>query len=224
MLKISKTFSSHTPPLIAQRSNKNFLVIGNSISIHGTCEYWWSVCGMGASRKENDFVHLIANTLSKNHPTKFDIINFFQWEAMHYDRSEALSLLDKFNGKNYDFIIIQLGENINNFDTLESDFKALIKHVKNKICNAKIIVTGKFFTFKNEIIDKIKRKVCTETGAYFVDLQDINTADYCVGLDYEVFDENGNRHVVNHNGVALHPNDKAMKVYAERILKLVNRQ
>ena len=178
---------------------------------------------MGASRKENDFVHLIANTLSQNYQTNFDIINFIQWEAMHYDRSEALSLLDKFNGKNYDFIIIQLGENINNFDTLESDFKALINYIKNKICDAKIILTGNFFTFKNEIIDKIKIKVCNEIDVHFVDLQDINTADYCVGIGYEVFDENGNKHVVNHKGVAIHPNDKAMKVYAERILQLVNK-
>lgn len=222
MLKISKTFSATTPTLTS-RSNKNFLVIGNSISIHGICEYWWSICGMGASRKENDFVHLIANTLSQNYQTNFDIINFIQWEAMHYDRSEALSLLNKFNGKNYDFIIIQLGENINNFDTLESDFKALINYIKNKICDAKIILTGNFFTFKNEIIDKIKIKVCNEIDVHFVDLQDINTADYCVGIGYEVFDENGNKHVVNHKGVAIHPNDKAMKVYAERILQLVNK-
>ena len=222
MLKISKKFSSYTPPLIAQNSNINFLVIGNSISIHGICEYWWSVCGMGASRKEKDFVHLIADSLSKNSPTNFDIIIFFQWEAMHYDRSEALALLDKFNGKNYDFIIIQLGENIHNIDTLESDFKALINHVKNKICaNAKIIVIGQFFTFGKGFINNIKRKVCTETGAYFVDLSDIQTADYCVGLGYVVIGDDGKKHVVNHKGVAIHPNDKAMKVYADRILKLV---
>lgn len=221
MLKISKKFSVYTP-LIVSHSDINFWVIGNSISIHGICEYWWGLWGMGASCKENDFVHLIADTLSKNHPTNFDVINFFQWETMHYDRSEALALLDKFNGKNYDFIIIQLGENIHNIDTLESDFKALINYVKNKICaHSKIIVTGQFFSWRNDAIDNIKRKVCAETGSYFVDLQDIQTADYCVGLGCEVFDEYGNRHVINHKGVAIHPNDKAMKVYAEKILKLV---
>lgn len=176
---------------------------------------------MGASRKENDFVHLIADTLRKDYSTKFDIINFFQWESMHYDRAEALELLNKFYGKNYDFIVVQLGENIHNIDTLESDFKTLINYLRNKIsANAKIVVVGQFWD--NDAIDLIKKKVCKETSAYFVNLKDIQTAEYCVGLGSVVFGDDGKEHVVNHQGVAMHPNDKAMRVCAERILQALN--
>ena len=35
----------------------NYLAIGNSLTLHGICEYWWNECGMAASSLEKDYVH-----------------------------------------------------------------------------------------------------------------------------------------------------------------------
>ena len=154
---------------------------------------------MAASQKSNDFVHVLANFLSQNFDVEFDIHNFFQWELMDYDRAETLDLLKKFHGKNYDFIVIQLGENVHNVDTFEKDFFELIKYVREKIsARARIFVVGNFW--RNEFVDFIKFKISLMTGSFFVNLQDIQSAEFQIG------------------GVAKHPNDRAMRICAERIL------
>ncbi|MBR1728654.1 MAG: SGNH/GDSL hydrolase family protein [Selenomonadaceae bacterium] len=208
------------PPPIVNKSF-SFLVLGNSITEHGICEYWWGDWGMGASKRENDFVHVMADTLSKKYNVTFDFINLFQWEAMHYDRAESLQLLEKFSNKNYDFVVIQLGENISNVFTLEQDFVELINYVKKTISSkAEFVMLGQFW--KNDLIDMIKQNACTLTKSHFINLTDIQNSKYQVGIGCEVFGEDGTKHIVNHPGVALHPNDKAMKVFVERILKALN--
>lgn len=172
---------------------------------------------MAATQKENDFVHVIANSLAKNFDVTFDIFNFYQWEIMHYDRAETLDMLKKFHGKNYDFIVIQLGENVHESDTFEEDFLELIKYIREKIsARAKIFVVGNFW--KNEIVDFIKFKISLMTGSFFVNLMDIQSAEFEIGTGVEVFGDDGQKHLVTHSGVAKHPNDRAMKICAERIL------
>lgn len=213
-----KSSTSYPPPVHGDgRQQINFLVIGNSITQHGIGEYWWGLWGMAATQKSNDFVHVIANYLSKNFDVNFDIFNFFQWELMHYDRAETLAMLNKFHGKNYDFIVIQLGENVNNSETFEKDFFELIKNIREKIsAGAKIFVVGNFW--RNEIVDFIKFKISLMTGSFFVNLMDIQSAEFAIGTGVEVFGDDGKKHLVTHSGVAKHPNDKAMRICAERIL------
>lgn len=38
-----------------------YLAIGNSITQHGICDYWWNKHGMAASREDRDYVHLVKN-------------------------------------------------------------------------------------------------------------------------------------------------------------------
>lgn len=40
-------------------SRFNCLVIGNSITKHGKCDYWWGEYGMAASKLSNDYFHLL---------------------------------------------------------------------------------------------------------------------------------------------------------------------
>ena len=172
---------------------------------------------MAATQKSNDFAHVIANFLSQNFDVKFDIFNFFQWELMHYDRAETLDLLKKFHGKNYDFVVIQLGENVHNGDTFEKDFFELIKYVREKISpRGKIFLVGNFW--RNELVDFIKFKISLMTQSFFVNLQDIQSPAFEIGTGVEVFGDDGQKHLVTHNGVAKHPNDEAMRICAERIL------
>lgn len=46
--------------------NYNYFAIGNSITIHGKCDYWWNVCGMAASTLENDYVHQLGLMIAKD--------------------------------------------------------------------------------------------------------------------------------------------------------------
>ena len=200
----------------------SFLVIGNSITVHGCCEYWWGRWGMGASQREKDFVHLLATRLEEKYNVSFEIINLFQWETMYYDRAETLQLLDKFLDKKFDLIILQLGENISNVVTLKEDFFALINYVRAKISStAEIVIIGQFW--KNDSVDMIKRDICTATGCHFIDLHDIqNDPEYLVGIGREVFGDDGQKHIVVHEGVANHPGDKAMELLTNRIFDSLN--
>lgn len=46
------------------------LILGNSITLHSPCSYWWGSWGMAASSAEHDFVHILANMQDKCPPCK----------------------------------------------------------------------------------------------------------------------------------------------------------
>ena len=193
--------------------------------MHGICEYWWGEWGMAASSRENDFVHLMASKLGERYVVDFDFKNFVEWESDHSNRVEHLSLFDPFLHRDYDLVVIQLGENIKNIDTLNTDFETMIDYIRTKISvGAEIVVVGQFW--RNDAIDAIKKNVCERTGSHFVDLHDIQNVSYRIGYGEmsRVLGDDGNVHVVDHAGVAAHPNDAAMKIYAARILAACNQK
>ena len=82
---------------------------------------------MAASSPENDYVHLLVNKLRKSgQHVEYADINFSKWEIMDHDRDEVLPLLDDLLDKSYDYIIVQLGENIFSVANLEGDFRSLL--------------------------------------------------------------------------------------------------
>ncbi|WP_405756688.1 hypothetical protein [Anaerovibrio slackiae] len=98
----------------------NLLFIGNSITKHGKCSYWPGVWGMAASSAEKDYVHLLVDKLRRSgQHVEYADINFFKWEIMDHDRDEVLPLLDDLLDKSYDYIIVQLGENVSSVANLE---------------------------------------------------------------------------------------------------------
>lgn len=44
----------------------DYLAIGNSITLHSECDFWWNECGMAATNKDNDYVHIVSKELSEN--------------------------------------------------------------------------------------------------------------------------------------------------------------
>lgn len=46
-------------------------------------------------------------------------------------------------------------------------------------------------------------------------------ANYLAGLGTIVYDQNGNGHVIEHEGVVVHPGDKGMKYIAEVVEKKI---
>ena len=141
----------------------NLLFIRNSITKHGKCSYWPGEWGMAASSPEKDYVHLLVNKLRKSgQHVEYADINFFKWEIMDHDRDEVLPLLDDLLDKSYDYIIVQLGENISSVANLEGDFRSLLAYLQKSCLKENILVCSSFF--KKDDVDNIKRNVCSRGG------------------------------------------------------------
>ena len=202
----------------------NYLAIGNSITKHGLCSYWWSNHGMAASRKDNDYYHLLKSFL-RDHYGKVhsEICSFAVWEMQSYDREETYELLENYLSENLNLITLQLGENVHDLSTFEKDFDILIKHIKKRAPKAKLLVIGDFWTKENR--DILKQKVAENNNVQFVSLEGIrdNKFYYCKKGSI-VYDENEKQHTIEHDGVAKHPGDKGMRAIANRIIAVLSKR
>lgn len=85
----------------------NYLAIGNSITFHDTCDYWWNKCGMAASKESEDYFHKLCGMLEDKYgSTTAYAYNFSVWEIMENDRAETLPLLDTYLNENLDLITV----------------------------------------------------------------------------------------------------------------------
>ena len=134
-----------------------------------------------------------------------------------------LQSLNEFLNPNLNLVIIEVGENINNATTanLENDYCNLINYIKEH-SNAHIILIDDFWY--NELKHNIKINAAKRTNIDFVNLIDIkeNIKEYESYIGEKVLGNDGNLHSIDHQGVANHPNDKAHKLYAERIYNFLD--
>lgn len=199
----------------------NYFAIGNSITVHRICDFWWNEVGMAASDAEHDYFHQVLSHLNRTHSkVKGEAFYFLDWEINSEDRNGVLDELDAFLSPRLDLVTIQLGENVTNTGTYETDFVSLINYVKAKAPFARIVVIGDFWS--NGDRNQMKINAVTATGVEFVSLEGItdNEAYYC-GLGTTVYDADGKTHIVEHDGVADHPGDNGMKEIADRIIKVL---
>ena len=201
----------------------NYLAIGNSITKHPLADYWWNECGMAATSADNDYYHIVLNHLKeKKDVVSSNAYNFSIWETLYTDRAETLEILDYYLDESLDLITIQLGENAQNLDTFESDFEYLINHIKEKSPSAEVIVIGDFW--ENEGRDEMKKETAENCGVKYISLNEIkDKKEYECGVGTEVFGEDSEPHIVEHAGVAAHPNDKAMKYIADKIIENISK-
>ena len=114
-------------------------------------------------------------------------------------------------------ITIQLAENASILTTYEDDYVSLLKYVKEKAPNARILVIGDFWKYQNR--SELKERAVIRANAEYVSLDGItDNEDYYCGKGAIVYDKDGNEHIVEHGGVAIHPGDKGMEAIAERII------
>lgn len=199
----------------------NYFAIGNSITIHETCDYWWNEIGMAASVAEKDYYHIVTAALeAKYGEVESNVFNFATWEVQAHDRAQTLSLLDPFLYEQLDLVTIQLSENASDLSTFKQDFEELIRYVQAKAPNAQIIVVGDFWDAGEKTI--LKRTAANATGVTFVSLNDIvGDPEYQSAMGAIVYDPEGGEHEVDHGGVAGHPGDKGMEYIAQTILNAV---
>lgn len=222
----------------------DYLAIGNSITQHPVYgDYWWGEWGMAASSEDKDYYHIVADKIA-NEKDEYttQALNFTIWEEPFYEREDALKYLEGYVDETLDLVTIQLGENIyqdSSSDTetasksksskssstssatfeekLADDYEDLIHYIKEKAPNAKILVIGEFWT--DDTKDSAKQKACQETGATFVSLSEIQDLSYRVGTDTEVEGADGVMHTIEYQPVGEHPGDEAMAYIAEAIIK-----
>ena len=196
----------------------NYLAIGNSITKHPICDYWWNEIGMAASREENDYVHLITERLGAD--VEMYALNFYIWEIQSADRAETLMVLEPYLSQNLNLVTVQLGENVADRGTLEQDYEELIRFIQDRCPDARIMLVGGFW--EDTETDGMKNAVASRCGIDFVDLSPVwDHAEYKVGLGATVYGGDGQGHAVEHGGVAEHPGDKGMKFIAESILEFI---
>ena len=203
------------------RDTFNYLAIGNSLTRHGICKYWWNLVGMAASDADHDYFHLVIRGLEDRHgKVTAQPFNFSTWERTAHDRDQTLASLDKVLDDRVSLVTIQLGENVVDRGTFAEDYVSLIEHIRRKTGGkAQIIVIGDFW--KDETI---RGSAAARCGVDYVSLKEIqNDPKYRSKIGAVVFDAEGNRHVVEHSGVAAHPGDEGMAFIAAKVLEKVGK-
>lgn len=196
----------------------DYLAIGNSITVHGICDYWWTERGMAASTTQKDYYHLVTDRLVQVHgQINTTALNLSSWETVSTDRAQTLQLAEDYLCDEIDMITVQLGENAKELDTFRADFEYLLTYLSAKAPNAKIIVVGDFWEMEDR--DAIKRAVCAKRGIAYADLSAIkDNREYMCPMGTVIYDDDGQTHTVEHGGVASHPGDLGMAYIADAIL------
>lgn len=197
----------------------NYLAIGNSITKHGLCDYWWNEIGMAATTQENDYVHRVTSFLEeKNDEVCMMACNYAVWEGQARDRAETFELINKYLDDRVDLVTVQLGENVSDLTTYEADYEELLRHIRKNAPSAQILVIDDFWQEGDRSF--LKEAAAANTGATFVSLAAIvNREEYQCGMGTIVYDADGEAHTVTHEGVAAHPGDLGMEYIADEIIK-----
>lgn len=198
----------------------NILAIGNSITLHPVCSYWWGSWGMAASSMDKDYIHQVQAGLSQKYPAvSLDIISVQNWETSS-SRSKQLAKFDTQLANAYDLVIIQLGENVNDMTTFKKDFNKLVSHVQDAQPNAKIVVVGDYWYRYGR--DAAQKDVALKHGCSFIDISKIRGVKaYCTSRGTKVLGDDGQLHTISNSWVAKHPNDAGMEYIANKILEVL---
>ena len=205
--------SRYVTKIIKDENALKVLFVGNSITLHAPKPEigWNGNWGMAASKKENDYVHLVVQGLEE----KFGPINYCiaQGAAWERDYPRGKEILEKYyedaKGFNADVVIIRIGENILNSMLQEVDCKPHFEDMIRFFASnplAKVIVTDNFW--RKELLDNILKEIAEEKGYIFCQLHDLQDDEKTMAIGQ-----------FEHKGVSIHPSDYGMECIAKRILK-----
>ncbi len=204
-----------------------YLAIGNSVTIHQICDYWWGAWGMAASSRENDYVHLVQSQLlvryGKN--TSVSLCSFIPWEKAltGNDRLTILNQLEPYLNDDLDLVTVQLGDGLIDETGLESDYENMLTYIKAHAPNAQVMLIGNFWDNGN--INSIKQQAAAACKVDYIDLTPLTTGEneaiFRSKMGDIVWGDDGQAHKINVYDVAQHPNDQAMAWIATYILEAI---
>lgn len=202
---LSACTSFHTIEVSKRITNPdgpNILFIGNSITYHAPVPDigWKGNHGMAATIDDNDYVHIVSNSLKAN----FTILSLGDWERAfwHYDYTK----LDKYKGW-ADYVVIKLGENVSEIIDFKKSFTELLKHID---CKNVVVISVWWDKPIYPQINDYMRSVTLENNFQWVELP-AHDATY---------------NAINYlnKDLADHPGDKGMRLIADSILKTLPNQ
>ncbi len=211
--------ASETEP---EKKTFTYLALGNSITKHGKCGYWWNECGMAASTAEKDYFHLVKAHLETEHDNvNATAYNFSAWEITAADRAQTLLTLEGYLSAKPDLITVQLSENVTDMTDFSGDFAYMLDWLAEKCPEAEIIVIDEFWNAQKS---DIKRGICAEKKVAFADLSEIRgKKEYQSSMGAVVYGDDGQAHTVDHTGVSGHPGDSGMKYIADKVMSLIGK-
>ena len=222
----NKDFFENTVPATEQLKNTEYVTfnyaknaklkiafVGNSITRHGVKEEigWTRDCGMAASCKEKDYVHLVVKALEEKYgAVSYCICQAVAWEYAFDKDEEVLRQFDCVRQFDPDIVVSRIGEN-SDIELLKKGdyyehFDFMAKYFFTE--RAKKVVTSLFWRY--DPIDIPIEKVAKDNGYIYVSIYEYGRKDDCKALTE-----------FTHGGVAKHPNDKGMRMIADAILKVL---
>lgn len=193
------------------------LFIGNSL-LNG-----FGTFGMCASDSKNDYYYHVTQYLKQFKPDGV-------WDKIHgapWEQAETKSVADKWvndNIKNkatdYDLVIVQLGDNVNNEarnELFKTSCKELLQAIRSHMPKARVVWAGEWYATPQR--QSIIEQSCKETGSIFIDITDLNGRINQAAIGDIISHDNGTQSTVTSSGVASHPGNKGMKAIADRLIE-----
>lgn len=199
----------------------DYLAIGNSITRHPECEYWWDDIGMAASEESRDYFHIVTAYLQTRHDTvNAQAVNLVEWEvAAGKAREKTYRLIDPYLTEELDLITVQLSENAASSRMLSRDCERLIRHIQEKCPQARVLLIDDFWS---DAKHRAKLRAAESLGIPFADLSLIRGSPACQwSLGDTVYGGDGQPHVIENPDVARHPNDLGMAYIAGQVIRLI---
>ena len=201
-------------PVIPQ----NVLFIGNSL-LFGNGDF-----GMCATDYTKDYYYYVSEFIkSKNSSASFNKLVGVDFEGATNDQAVTDWInnnLETKKSKDYNLIVVQLGDNVNTTDKLET-FKIscakLLKYLRVTFPNARVCWVGAWYTTDEK--QSIISKACDITGCKFVNIQYLNTVENQGKIGDVITHIDGTETTVTSSGVASHPGNLGMKAIADEIIK-----
>ena len=206
----------------AQPANAyEYLAIGNSITRHGECEYWWNDIGMAASEESKDYFHIVCAFLREQHEeVRAAAVNLVEWEISgSQERPATYALIDPYLTDTLDLITLQLSENAAFSKRFARDYEALLRHIQEKCPQATVIAVDDFWSGQKSAA---KKRAANRLRIPIADLSAIrgDTA-FQQAVGGTVYGADSTAHVIENKDVALHPNDLGMAYIARQIISLL---
>ena len=193
------------------------LFLGNSITMHGPLKdiNWAGNWGMAASAEENDYVHVLARSISQMTGIASEVmlenISDFERKCDAFNVNERLKKAFEFRA---DTVIVAIGENVPAFDSEEAKARfrdclmKLLIAIKTNSSPA-IFVRSCFWPCAT---DEILKDASKEIGGVFVDIS---------GLSKDESNYARSEREYSHPGVGAHPGDKGMKAIADALFEVI---
>ena len=107
-------------------------------------------------------------------------------------------------------------ENVTDTAHFESALVNLVNYISSVATQARIIITGQFWT--NQVKETACIQAAATTGATYVRIDQFDTAAYKERVGNSVFGDDYQWHQIDNAAVAEHPSDAGMQAIANAIL------